>query len=49
MDPGVCDFLHKRLNRPIRKLAYPQTYINKKGQLTLTNPRDACETFARFM
>ena len=22
---------------------------NKKGQLSLTNPRDACETFARFM
>ena len=21
----------------------------KKGQLSLTNPRDACETFARFM
>jgi len=24
-------------------------YVNKKGQLSLTNPRDACETFARFM
>jgi len=23
--------------------------VNKKGQLSLTNPRDACETFARFM
>jgi len=22
---------------------------NKKGQLSLTNPRDACKTFARFM
>jgi len=22
--------------------------LNKKGQLSLTNPRDACETFARF-
>ena len=22
---------------------------NKKGQLSLTNPHDACETFARFM
>jgi len=22
-------------------------YINKKGQLSLTSPRDACETFAR--
>ena len=22
--------------------------MNKKGQLSLTNPRDACETFARF-
>ena len=22
---------------------------NKKGQLSMTNPRDACETFARFM
>ena len=25
-----------------------QAYINKKAQLTLTNPRDACERFARF-
>ena len=23
--------------------------LNKKGQLSLTNPRDACETFAQFM
>jgi len=23
--------------------------VNKKGQLSLTNPRDACEKFARFM
>jgi len=23
--------------------------LNKEGQLSLTNPRDACETFARFM
>jgi len=23
-------------------------YINKKAQLSLTNPRDACEKFARF-
>jgi len=23
--------------------------IDKKGQLSLTNPRDASETFARFM
>jgi len=22
--------------------------LNKKAQLSLTNPRDACETFARF-
>ena len=22
---------------------------NKKGQLSLTNPRNACETFARFI
>jgi len=22
-------------------------FTNKKGQLSLTNPRDACETFAR--
>jgi len=27
----------------------PFTQANKKGQLSLTNPRDACETFARFM
>ena len=24
------------------------TEINKKAQLSLTNPRDACEKFARF-
>jgi len=23
--------------------------IDKKGQLSLTNPRNACKTFARFM
>ena len=23
-------------------------YTNKKAQLSLTNPRDACEKFARF-
>jgi len=23
--------------------------LNKKGQLSLTNPRDACETIAQFM
>jgi len=23
--------------------------VNKKGQLSLTNPRDPCETFAQFM
>jgi len=26
-----------------------QEGYNKKGQLSLTNLRDACETFARFM
>jgi len=25
-----------------------QTILNKKAQLSLTNPRDACEKFARF-
>jgi len=23
-------------------------FVNKKAQLSLTNPRDACEKFARF-
>jgi len=25
-----------------------KTFLNKKAQLSLTNPRDACEKFARF-
>jgi len=28
--------------------AKPRFSNNKKGQLSLTNPRDACEKFARF-
>ena len=35
----------------LRKLAFDvrMLSLNKKGQLSLTNPRDACEKFARFM
>ena len=35
---------------PLNKLPIPSTadVYNKKAQLSLTNPRDACEKFARF-
>jgi len=29
-------------------LGFVNTLQNKKAQLSLTNPRDACEKFARF-
>jgi len=31
-----------------RGVAKHENIENKKGQLSLTNPRDACEKFARF-
>ena len=31
------------------KKKFPGFIGNKKGQLSLTNPRDACKTFARFV
>ena len=40
---------HRSLTPPIiPKVCIPASY-NKKGQLSLTNRRDACKTFARFM
>ena len=32
----------------LKSIHIRQSYINKKAQLSLTNPRDACEKFARF-
>jgi len=32
----------------IMQLGHHQLIMNKKAQLSLTNPRDACEKFARF-
>ena len=50
--------LHRRIARPlvddrlVRVYSYETVYSrirdNKKAQLSLTNPRDACEKFARF-
>jgi len=33
---------------PLQLKRFPEQIIYKKGQLSLTNPRDACEKFARF-
>ena len=32
----------------VARLLTKAVYNNKKAQLSLTNPRDACEKFARF-
>jgi len=47
------DMLNIRLNVAIdrhksRTVQSPIILWNKKAQLSLTNPRDACEKFARF-
>jgi len=39
----ICSVQHRSILHTTSKVK------NKKGQLSLTNPRDACETFARFM
>ena len=36
------------LNRHQYLIHPSKTFHNKKAQLSLTNPRDACEKFARF-
>jgi len=38
---------HGKLHKTFMYLVHRK--YDKKGQLSLTNPRDACETFARFI
>ena len=42
---SYCDHLH-RCGRPATSVN--EEIVDKKAQLSLTNPRDACENFARF-
>jgi len=42
-----CSF-NIRINRQVIHNTVTQI-LNKKAQLSLTNPRDACEKFSRFM
>jgi len=41
-------FSDARLAMNASRSAIASYRLNKKGQLSLTNPRDACEKFARF-
>ena len=39
---------HRAVRNTAEKLKETCAMIDKKAQLSLTNPRDACEKFARF-
>ena len=45
-DMDSCDFFTPLLLYLLEDIVI--SYINKKAQPSLTNPRDACEKFARF-
>ena len=38
----------KNPSNSIKQSVVQERFKNKKAQLSLTNPRDACEKFARF-
>jgi len=40
---------YEHVNRGVNVRRSSASAENKKGQLSLTNPRDACETFARLI
>jgi len=46
---NFCHALQFGYNYDIPTIMVFPLFSNKKGQLLLTNPRDACKTFARFM
>jgi len=48
MNSNLGSVLHRPVEVAFKKPRF-LGFLNKKAQLSLTNPRDACEKFARFM